>query len=158
MAGFERHIPALRAWFARRLRNPADIDDAVQDVWLRTRTHLASGRIDNASAYLFQAARSVLTDRARRAAVRHEGEHESIEEFQYPVEWITPDRVLMGKEGVKMLLTRINAMPERTRDIFVLHRFENLSYDEIAGKMGISVSAVEKHIMKALRLLMEERS
>ena len=49
-------------------------------------------------------------------------------------------------------------MPERTRDIFVLHRFENISYGEIAMRMNISVSAVEKHIMKALKLLMDERA
>ena len=49
----------------------------------------------------------------------------------------------------------ILALPERTRDVFMLHRFEQMSYPEIARAFGISVSAVEKHIIKALRRLTE---
>jgi RNA polymerase sigma-70 factor (ECF subfamily) len=156
--GFERQMSALRSWFGRRLRNPVDVDDAVQDVWLRSHAHLDRGAVDNVPAYLFQTAQSVLTDRARRAAVRREARHEALEDFHHPVEWITPERVLMGEEAVERIVARLGDMPERTRDIFLLHRFENISYGEIAMKMGISVSAVEKHIMKALLLLKEERA
>ncbi|WP_241127563.1 RNA polymerase sigma factor [Novosphingobium terrae] len=157
-SGFERQMAALRAFFGRRLRNPVDVDDAVQDVWLRSHRHLASGEIDNIPAYLFQTAQSVLTDRARRAATRQEARHETLEDFHHPVEWITPERVLMGEEAVERIIARLGDMPERTRDIFVLHRFENIGYGEIAMRMNISVSAVEKHMMKALRLLMDERA
>jgi RNA polymerase sigma-70 factor (ECF subfamily) len=150
-------MSALRSWFGRRLRNPVDVDDAVQDVWLRSRSHLSRGLVDNIPAYLFQTAQSVLTDRARRASVRREGHHEPLEEFHHPVEWITPERVLMGEQAMERVLARLGEMPERTRDIFLLHRFENIGYGEIAMRMNISVSAVEKHIMKALRLLMDER-
>lgn len=156
--GIERHLQALRGWLARRLRNPADVDDAVQDVWLRAHDRLASGDVDNPRAYLMTAASSVVHDRARRAKVRHDADHDSLEEFHHPVEWLTPDRVLLGKEAIADVMTRLAQMPERTRDVFVLHRFEGLGYAEIARKMDISVSAVEKHIMKALRLLLEDRS
>ncbi|WP_343611689.1 sigma-70 family RNA polymerase sigma factor [Novosphingobium sp.] len=156
--GFERQISALRSFFGRRLRNPVDVDDAVQDVWLRSHRHMAGGHIENIPSYLFQTAQSVLADRARRAAVRHEHRHEALEEFHHPVEWITPERVLMGEEAVERIIALLDDMPERTRDIFVLHRFENIGYGEIAMRMNISVSAVEKHIMKALKLLMDERA
>lgn len=154
---FRRSIPALRKWFARRLANPADIDDAVQDVWLRTHNHLAGGEVANPQAYLFQAAQSVLADRARRAQVRQQSRHESLEPHHHPVEGITPDRVLMGKVAVARVVARLTELPERTRDVFVLHRFEGMSYGEIAKAMAISVSAVEKHIMKALRFLMDDQ-
>lgn len=154
--GFRKSLPALRRWFSRRLRNPADVDDAVQDVWLRSHGHLAQGEVGNVQAYLFQTAQSVVTDRARRGGVRKEGAHESLEEHHHPVEGITPERVLMGKEAVAQVRARLAAMPERTRDVFVLHRFEEMSYAEIARSLGISVSAVEKHIMKALRLLLDD--
>ena len=156
MDGLERHGPALRAWFGRRLRNPADVDDAVQDVWVRAQPHLTAGGIDNVSSYLFQTAQSVLTDKARRASVRAEALHESLREMHHPVEGVTPDRVLLGKEAIARIAAKVKAMPERTRDIFILHRFENVSYGEIASMMGLSVSAIEKHIMKALRLLSDE--
>lgn len=156
MIGFQQHIAPLRAWFARRMKNVADVDDALQDVWIRAHAHFDAGAIDNVSAYLFQTAQSVLTDRARRASVRAESRHEAIQEMHHPVEGVTPERVLMGKEAVKRVVALLEDMPERTRDIFVLHRFENISYGEIASRMGISVSAVEKHIMKALRILSDE--
>ncbi len=101
------------------------------------------------------AANSVVHDRARRAGVRHERAHRSLEENDHPVEWITPERVLEGKEALNVIMNRLSTMPERTRDVFVLHRFEGMAYAEIARRMGISVSSVEKHIMKALRLLLE---
>ncbi|MBB3358153.1 RNA polymerase sigma-70 factor (ECF subfamily) [Novosphingobium capsulatum] len=155
LSGFERHRRALRAWLGRRLGNAADVDDAVQDVWLRAHERLDSGAVDNPRAYLFTAANSVVHDRARRAGVRHERAHRSLEENDHPVEWITPERVLEGKEALNVIMNRLSTMPERTRDVFVLHRFEGMAYAEIARRMGISVSSVEKHIMKALRLLLE---
>jgi RNA polymerase sigma-70 factor (ECF subfamily) len=47
----------------------------------------------------------------------------------------------------------IAALPARTRDVFVLHRFEEMSGSRIAAALGLSVSAVEKHIMRALKVL-----
>ena len=52
-----------------------------------------------------------------------------------------------------MLLAAMEDLPARTREAFVLHRFEEMQYAAIAGHMGISVSAVEKHIMRAIRRL-----
>lgn len=156
MSEFERYIPVLRAWFTRRLRNPADVDDSVQDVWIRAQRHIDSGGVESVQAYLFQTAQSVLTDRIRRAGVRHETTHEPLTDHHHPVEEITPERVLMGQQNIARVVALLEQMPERTRDIFVLHRFENIGYGDIARRMGISVSAVEKHIMKALRILTDD--
>ncbi|MET0360494.1 MAG: RNA polymerase sigma factor [Sphingobium sp.] len=157
MSAFEQHIPALRAWFRRRLRNAADVDDAVQDVWVRAQRHLGGGGVNDVRSYLFRSAHSVMVDRARRAEVRHEGRQDAFdEEMPHLVEEITPERVLQGKDRLQRVVERMREMPERTRDIFLLHRFEGVSYGEIARTMGISISAVEKHIMKALRMLEDE--
>ena len=51
----------------------------------------------------------------------------------------------------------IRALPPRTRDAFLLHRFEDLTYRQIAGRLGVSVSMVEKHIAEALRQLKKSR-
>lgn len=50
-------------------------------------------------------------------------------------------------------LAALNELPERTRRVFVLVRFEEMSYKLVAQRLGVSVSAVEKHVMKALRHL-----
>ncbi|WP_336966591.1 sigma-70 family RNA polymerase sigma factor [Sphingobium aquiterrae] len=147
-------VPALRRYIAKRA--PAgDVDDLVQDVLLRMHVRGAGDSIGNIEGYLFQVASSVLTDRARRDQVRHRGAHCELTENFHPVEELTPERVLKGREDVGRLIDALETMPETTRDVFVLHRFEEMSYDAIADHMGISPSAVGRHIMKAVRFLAE---
>lgn len=145
-------LPTIRRYLARRVA-PADVDDLVQNVVLRLHTRRSETAIDNPAAYLFQVAHSVLTDHARRNQVRHRSAHQTLENEHHPVEGRSPERVLQGKEDLARLVAAIGDLPERTRQAFVLHRFEEMSYAAIARHMGISVSAVEKHIMKAIRIL-----
>jgi RNA polymerase sigma factor (sigma-70 family) len=74
------------------------------------------------------------------------------------VEERTPERVLLDREALETVVDAIAALPPRTREVFVLHRFEEMTCNGIAEQLGISVSAVEKHIMKALRELHDRLS
>ena len=65
--------------------------------------------------------------------------------------------MLSGKESLAGVLAAIEKLPPRCREAFVLHRFENLSYPLIAHRMGISISAVEKHIAEAMARLSRAR-
>lgn len=151
------HVPMLRRWLARKLTRSEDVDDVVQDVWTRLCRVSDSNAIENPRAYLFRTAGTVVTDRFRRGRVRLSEDHEELTEFRHPVEEITPERVLQGKIEMERIVARIGTLPERTRDIFVLNRFEQLNNRQIAASMGISVSAVEKHMIRAMRVLLEER-
>jgi len=150
------YVPALRRYIIKRV-GPADVDDLVQDVLLRMhiRGQDEGGAIANVEGYLFQVASSVLTDRARRDQVRHRSAHFELTEDVHPVEELTPERVLHGRETVDRLADALEEMPDMTRDAFVLHRFEDMSYPEIADHLGISNSAVGRHLMKAMRFLAE---
>ncbi len=66
---------------------------------------------------------------------------------------IGPHRIVAGREALKAALVAMDAMPERTRTIFVLRRLENMRYLEIAERLGVSVSAVEKHMVRAVQHL-----
>lgn len=146
------HVPALRRYIAKRA-NPVDVDDLVQDVLVRMHVRGQADPIANVEGYLFQVAASVLTDRARRDTVRHRGAHHELTEALHPVDDLTPERVLRGREDVDRLANALEEMPELTRDVFVLHRFEEMSYDAIGRHLGISTSAVGRNIMKAIRFL-----
>ncbi|CDO34500.1 MULTISPECIES: sigma-70 family RNA polymerase sigma factor [Novosphingobium] len=150
------HLPVLRQWLLRRIDRAEDVDDVVQDVWMRLCRLPDRSVIENPRAYLFRTASSVVTDRFRRSEVRAANRHDELTEVRHPVEEITPERVLMGKDEMERIVARIGRLPERTRDIFVLSRFENLNNRQIAAAMCISVSAVEKHMMKAMRTLLEQ--
>jgi RNA polymerase sigma factor (sigma-70 family) len=147
-----RLLPTVRRYLARRVA-AADLDDLVQDVAMRLHGRGAGGSINNPAAYVFQVAHSVVTDHARRNQVRHRSAHLTLEDNHHPVEVCSPERVLQGREDLARLVAAIGELPERTRQAFVLHRFEEMSYAAIARHLGISVSAVEKHIMKAIRIL-----
>jgi len=151
-AGFVRHLGAVRRFFLKRAPI-AEVDDLVQDVAMRMHARRDGHPIDNIEGYLFQTAHSVLADRGRRATSRCQSQHESFEDRHHPVEDRSPARVLEGREQWTLLLAAIEELPARSRQAFVLHRFEEMQYAAIALHMGITVSAVEKHIMKAIRHL-----
>ncbi len=62
----------------------------------------------------------------------------------------TPERILLGREAYTQMLAALYELPERTRTVFILSRFEDVRGPEIARRVGVSISAVEKHIMRAL--------
>jgi RNA polymerase sigma-70 factor (ECF subfamily) len=65
----------------------------------------------------------------------------------------SPERVLLGREAIGHLVRTLEALPVRTRDVFMLRCFEGLKHAEIARLQEISVRAVEKHMAKALEQL-----
>lgn len=69
------------------------------------------------------------------------------------VDTITPERLILGRREVAAIIATLGGLPQRTRQIFVSHRFEDRTYAALAREHGISVSAVEKHIARALRAL-----
>lgn len=141
--------PALLAYFRKRA-HPADVEDLVQEVFLSVHARQAEAPIENMEGYLFAVALSALVRKGRRDRAAMLGR--TAESLHGP-EPISPERALLGKERLADAVRIMEAMPLRTQEIFLLHRFEEMTYPAIAAALGISVSAVEKHIMIALRLL-----
>lgn len=144
------YIPALRAYFSRQLRDRQLVDDHVQEVMLRMMAHRHEASIANIQGYLFRTASSVLKDQARRDRVRHVSDQTELTEDHHPVEECAADRVLLAREEISLVVKALGELPERTRDIFLMRRYEGLAYAEIAQRTGLSVSAVEKHVARAV--------
>jgi RNA polymerase sigma factor (sigma-70 family) len=138
---FERRAPALRG----------EAEDLTQEVFERLAKRETGEEIGNVESYLFRTASNVLIDRTRRRKTHRADDHVQYEDELHAVEDFAPDRVLIGREEVERVIRAIEDLPERTRIAFALHRFEELKYAEIAFRLGVSISAVEKHIIKALR-------
>jgi RNA polymerase sigma factor (sigma-70 family) len=145
-----RYRKPLWGFFEKRIQGlgPADTEDLVQEVFVRLAQRADLAAVTQIEGYLFQTAANLLRDRARRAAVRGPVCRDA--EFSGDDEVITPERVLQGKETLERAIAALHELPERTRMVFVLHRFEELSYAEISQRARISPSAVEKHMMKAM--------
>lgn len=150
-----RYRSVLVRYFHKRLRNAGEVEDLVQEVFLRLARQRELSAVRLVEPYLFQVASHVLTDHARSAAVRHVQDRESFEEDTYSSEVGAPEAVLADRQDVDRALEALAELPEKTRMIFMLRRWEELPNAEIARTMGMSVSAVEKHITKALIHLKE---
>ena len=93
----------------------------------------------------------MLADRARRRLVRHADGHIPFDADRHGDLEPDPYRALSSKEDLRLAAIALHALPQRTRAIFVLSRLEGLTYREVASQIGISVSAVEKHMMRAIQ-------
>ena len=143
-------LPGLRAFFVLRV-DADDVDDMMQDVALRLQSCSSSDAIIHGRAYLYQVARSVVTDQRRRSACRQRDRHEPWAAIHEPIEERCPDRVLEGKQQLECALSALDELPARTAQVFRLHRFDQVPCAIIADRLQISLSAVEKHIMRATR-------
>ncbi len=155
-----QHAEPVRRWltnfFRRRVRNEADIDDLVQDVFARIVARDGGEPVENLDAYVLRTASSVIADAARRRAVRRADLHVPFDSDLHSGEEFDPERVLSGRQDLDAAAAALLALPERTRTVFILRRLEGYRYREIADHLGISVSAVEKHLVRALRHLSTE--
>jgi RNA polymerase sigma-70 factor (ECF subfamily) len=149
----------LIRWFRRRVENASDIEDLVQDVFARMVARDSSEPVEHLNGYILKTASSVLADRARRSASHGAGRHVAFDSELHAEEELDPVRVLAAKEDLHAATAALLSLPERTRTIFVLRRLEGRRYRDIAAQLGISVSAVEKHMVRAIQhltLLMEK--
>lgn len=152
---YREEAPRLRRLFGRRTRQADIVQDLVQNVFARfLGRSMPAGRVlDEPRAYLTRIACNLLKDTGRQQA--RKGELFSVRVEDIPrVE--DPHSRLEARDMLRRIDAAILALPERTREIFMAHRFEELTYPEIAARMGICVKTVEKHISLALRALHRE--
>lgn len=150
----------LSAYFRRHGRH-ADADDMTQEVFLRFARGGYPPRSDEARAILFSIARNLFNDelrrlqRTRKSGLEHEPDTPLDDYADIEGLGPTPERTLAGKQELRATLAAIESLPDQCRRVFRMHRFEGLTHKEIAAALGISKSAVEKHIMGAVLRLLE---
>lgn len=145
-------MPELRSYLRRRL-GANEVEDVVQEVFLRLAQRGAGAVVETPKRYLFQVARAALIDRHRRDVSRCSAQHRELMEIDHPPDDLSPLRILEAREEVQAARAVIAAMPERRREILIALRLEGASAKTVAARYGISTSAVEKHLTRALRSL-----
>jgi RNA polymerase sigma-70 factor (ECF subfamily) len=140
--------PLIR-YFVRRGLTIETAEDCAQETFARI-CQAGGAHIEKPEAYLFAIAASVFTDRGRKATVRRERAHTSLENFNPAAEEPSPARVFEGKEALMRLAAILDELAPRTREMFLLNRLDGLSYTQLAARYGVTVSAVEKQMMKAI--------
>lgn len=143
-----RYRDPLVRYFMRRGLVMDAAEDCAQEVFVRV-ARIDQSKVEDAEAYLFTIAASVVVDRSRAARSRHELYHDPIDEL-IPGGDFSPARVVEGRQALEELAAILDELPDRTREIFLLNRLEGLSYTQIAARFALSVKAIEKQMSKAL--------
>jgi len=146
----------LLAWFRRRLGDTSEAEDLVQESFMRITLRGDQASLAHFEAYLYRTARSVLSDRLRRRTVRQAEAHVPLEPERDETPGSDALAALLARERLGRVSARLEALPERTRAIFILCRLDGLRYAEIATRFDISVSAVQKHMLRAIEALLPE--
>lgn len=143
----------LLRFFERRVKDRAEAEDLVQEVFVRLMKRGDISQLEDLRGYLFETAASVLVDRARRRTSRRSEEHQSFDPALHGSHDISSEHVLIGRETLSRAARALLELPERTRTVFVLRRLEGMRYQDIAERLGVSLSLVEKQVARAAAYL-----
>lgn len=132
-------------------------EDLLQDVWIKITTGSQSGPIDNPLAYLYKmceytardAHRSKTRQLARETLWSEAGSNFSAERSDN----LTPEKITIERDQLRAALSELEKLPDRTREIFIDFRINEISQKEIARSQNISISAVEKHLQRAYQVI-----
>jgi RNA polymerase sigma-70 factor (ECF subfamily) len=144
--------PALMRYFQRRTASVSDAEELVQELFLRLLRRADLFALENLDGYVFEAAANLARDRVRRQKARG-GRHIDIADIEAATDEPSPEQVVDARKRLDLMLLALDGLPPRARTIVILRRFENLTYRQIAERLDISVSAVEKHMVRSMSAL-----
>ena len=149
----------LKRLLRARLGSEIEAEDVLQELYLRLSLDQEESRIVNPGAYLYRMALNLARDHRRgweRARARDDGWAGVSQTWlgqDAVVEAPGADRELEGRQRLHRVAAMVASFPPQRRRVFTLHKLEGLSHAEIAQQLGISRSAVEKHMSAALKQL-----
>lgn len=142
----------LQAYLTSKLRDPELAADLTQETFLRYAEKNAGDTtpVHFSRSYLYRTAHNLAIDHIRSQARRPTDMPGSsvmddvVDEAPGQVE------ITLGRERLAQLRAVLAELPPRTQHVFALNRIEGLTYREVAQRLGISESSVQKHLSKAL--------
>jgi len=150
--------PALVRYFRRKTGSDSEAEDLAQDVLLRVLAHQRWASAEQAKGYVFRAAVNRWHDRCRR--LKAQGQLLPWDEAlgpRAPAEE-APESWLDRQQEFRLLAQALNDLNPRTRSILMLVKLEKVKIATVADALGISVSAVNKHLARGLARLAEMRA
>jgi RNA polymerase sigma-70 factor (ECF subfamily) len=143
--------PRLRLYVRHLRRGNADVDDLVHDTLIRAITTQNWREVGRPWAFLRSIARNLLIDSLRRqkvVTIELTGDWDS---NAFADDAPGPEAELLARDDLKRLGEAIAALPPQQRKVFIMRKVQDLNIPTIADRLGLSVSTVEKHLVRALR-------
>jgi RNA polymerase sigma-70 factor (ECF subfamily) len=134
-----------------------EAEDVLQEAFQKIIKKDDLNEMENPRAYLYKAAQNIIIDRYRKN--KHKAKYISEEaagvDRSEPLSssTIPPERQMAAKQDLDEIYHKLNELPVNCKDAFLMHREHHMKYSEIADKLGVSVSMIEKYIIRALKYL-----
>ncbi|MCT8003100.1 sigma-70 family RNA polymerase sigma factor [Sphingomonas sanguinis] len=135
----------LLTYVRRRIREPEQAEDVVQESIMRVIEQERKQVIEQPLAYAFRVADSVIYNRGRRGAADHAPVDPELA-CALPL----ADEVLDYRQRFERFRTALSRLPAQRRAVFVERHLEGKSRQQIADDMNISIEAVKKHLVRAM--------
>ncbi len=146
----EQHRHELFIFLVRRVACSETANDLLQDTFFRLINARSSQPIKNPRAFIYRIAANLATDHLRRH--RYDNvDLNGIEIATIADEAATPEQCLLSRQQLDLCEQALDQLSPLCLKIFALSRFEGYTHQQIAEELGISVSWVEKNIIRALK-------
>lgn len=151
----------LVRFFTARTSSAIEAEDIVQDIYLKL-AHVHD-MPENPAAFLYRLGANLMVDRARsrrRGAARDDAYYQTFRvhgRSGLAADAPDPDAAIDARRALAGVMKIVSALPPQCRRVFIMHKIDGLSHAEVAEALRISRSAVEKHMINALKRLAEQR-
>ena len=148
---YREYAPELIAGIRSRFGDgPPDPEDAAQAAFHQVYERGNYASIRNLRAYLWRTARNIILSETRNTNARANYDYQ-IEQLYFAVQGdnLSPENVINARQQLEAINECLRSMPEKRRRAFMLYRVEQLTLVEVGRRLGISRTAVTKHISRA---------
>ncbi|WP_194791008.1 sigma-70 family RNA polymerase sigma factor [Pseudomonas sp. UFMG81] len=146
----EHYYRELVSFLSARLGNRQAAEDVAHDAYLRVLERTEGEQIEHPRAFLYRTALNLVVDRHRRQQVR---QAEPLEVLDSDERWHSPAPThgMQLDQRLALMQQALDELSGVCRDSFLLRKLDGLSHQQIAERLGISRSLVEKHIVNAMK-------
>lgn len=149
------HGPQLKAWLRGSYPAVRDVDDVVQESFLRVWKARAARPIASAKSFLFSVARHLAIDLIRRERVSPVDRLPDLAGLSVLDDGPGVAEVACTREEIALLAQAFLALPPRCREVMLLRQIEGVPQKEIARRLGLSELTVQTHVVNGLRRVEE---
>lgn len=149
----ERYHQELLNFLTRQVNDRDTAADLAQESYARVLSAQATGlAILDMRAMLYRTARNLVIDQHRRDEHRRHEDLDDLDEADQPMAPAhqQPDAILGYEQIARVLVRAIESLPPRCMQAFVLSRFDGLSHQQVAERMGISKNMVAQHVVRGI--------
>lgn len=157
---YQKYSQALWTFLLRQRVKPDEVADIVQETYCRIQQAGHVDTIRNPRAFLFRVASNIRFNERKRRRCSLEQDLLDIERVDVPSEEPSAYRSFQGEQDLELVRVAFEELSDTCREAFVMNRFEGLTFTQIAVRLDVSVSMVEKHVAHAvshMRTRLEDR-